>query len=132
MRLGRLKFWAKFVLHCFALQTVQMHYAYNADLARFYGPLFFIFAFFSVVLSAMQVSMTVKPPNNNVMDPIEWYAFAGVCRWLSILAIILSSVALVTLLTTLLYILGREMTLALRHLRQNKAGFNGSSNGSKA
>ncbi|KAI4249974.1 MAG: hypothetical protein L6R42_008833 [Xanthoria sp. 1 TBL-2021] len=128
LRLGRLNFWAKFVLHRFAFQKVQVHYAYNAYLARFYGPLLFIFAFFSVVLSAMQVSMTVNPPNNNVKDPTGWDVFAGVCRWFSILAIILPSVALVTLLTTFLYMIGRETTFALRHLRKTRAGSNGDSN----
>ena len=128
LRLGRLTFWAKFALHRFAFQKVQTHYAYNAYLARFYGPLLFIFAFFSVVLSAMQVSMTVNPPNNNVKDPTGWDVLAGVCRWFSILAIILPSVALVTLLTTFLYMIGRVTTFALRHLRKNRAGSCGDSN----
>ncbi|KAL8775927.1 MAG: hypothetical protein Q9213_008433, partial [Squamulea squamosa] len=54
LRLGRLNFWAKIVLHRFDFQKVQMHYVYNTYLVRFYGLLLFIFAFFSVVLSAMQ------------------------------------------------------------------------------
>ncbi|KAL8769456.1 MAG: hypothetical protein Q9209_004517 [Squamulea sp. 1 TL-2023] len=131
LRLGRLNFWAKFILHRFAFQKVQMHYAYNAYLARFNRPLLFIFAFFSVVLSAMQVSMTVNPPNNNVKDHTGWDVFAGVCRWFSILAIILPSVALVTLLTTFLYMIGRETTFGLRNLQKNRAGSNGDSNESK-
>ncbi|KAI4276590.1 MAG: hypothetical protein LQ337_002373 [Flavoplaca oasis] len=132
LRLGRLNFWAKFAVHRFAFQKVQMHYGYNAYLTRFYGPLLFIFAFFSVVLSAMQVSMTVNPPNNSVKDPTGWDVFGGVCRWFSILAIILPSLALLTLFTTFLCMIGRETTFALRHLWKNKAKSSGDMHPSKA
>lgn len=65
----------------------------------------------------------VNPPNNDVKDPVGRDVFAGVCRWFSILAIILPSIAPMTLLTRFLYMIGRETTFALRYLRKNRAAF---------
>lgn len=70
LQLGRLNFWAKVFLRRIAFQKVQTHDDYNMYFTRFYGPLIFLFAVFSVVLSAMQVLLTANPPSNQT-NPIE-------------------------------------------------------------
>ena len=60
-----MNFWAKIFLYLRAFQKVQTHYAYKVYFARFYGPIIFLFAFFSVVLSRMQVDLTVATSVTN-------------------------------------------------------------------
>ena len=89
--------------------------------SNFYGPIIFIFAFFTVVLSAMQVGMTVNPPGNDVRNPAGWKVFEGVCRWFSIAAVILPFAVFASSLTTVLLVMVRETAFAPKHLWINRA-----------
>lgn len=70
---------AKIFLRRFAFQKVQTHYAYNVYFARFYGPIIFLFAFVTIVLSAMQVDLTINPPFDQ-NKPVGLRAFGIISR----------------------------------------------------
>lgn len=115
LRLGRLNFWAKILLRRFTFQKVQTHYAYNVYFARFYGPLIFLFAFFTVVLSAMQVDLTVNPPSGQD-SPQGWRIFGIISRWFGIISIACAVIVFAGLLALLIFMAARETTFALRKL----------------
>ena len=59
LRLTRLNLWSKVFLGRFTFYKI--HGQYGAYFARYYGPVLFIFGFFSVALSAMQVALAAQP-----------------------------------------------------------------------
>lgn len=57
------------------------------DIARYYGPLLFIFGIFSVLLRAMQVGIGVEQLHSR-----DWVTFSSVCRWFSVISLLLSAI----------------------------------------
>ena len=66
---------------------------YGESFTRYYGPLLFVFAVLSVLLSAMQVGMAVEQ-----LQTRNWTAFWSVCRWFSALSLIILAVVSLFLL----------------------------------
>ncbi|KAG8531941.1 uncharacterized protein KY384_003577 [Bacidia gigantensis] len=121
LRLGRLNFWAKPLLRRFYFQKVLIHYGYGTYFSRFFGPLLFIFAFFTVVLSAMQVVLTVETIKGDG-DSHNWMTFAWVCRWFGIYSIITAFVFFAVLVFMLVFMTLREALFAIKKLtRKGKA-----------
>ena len=60
---------------------------YGESFAKYYGPLLFVFGVFSVLLSAMQVGMAVEQQESH-----DWKAFWSVCRWFSVLSLVLLAI----------------------------------------
>lgn len=120
LRLGRLNLWAKILLRRFTFQKVQAHYGYNAYFARFYGPLLFLFAFFSVLLNAMQVALTANPLLIQ-KEPTGWHAFGAVCKWFSITVMVLAVGFFTVLLILLIFMTARETIFALRKVWKNRS-----------
>jgi hypothetical protein len=83
IRLSRLNLYSKLFLRKRHFQ--RMHAQYGAYFALFYGPILFVFGIFSVLLSAMQVEIAVE--QLLVMD--HWISFWLVCRWFSIVCLLL-------------------------------------------
>ncbi len=113
LRLGRLNFWAKIFLRRFVFHKVQTHYAYNVYFARFYAPIIFLFAFFTVILSAMQVDLTVNPPSDQD-NPVGWKAFGTLSRWFGVVAIACAVTFSAGLLALLGFMAAREIVFALK------------------
>ncbi|EDN97567.1 hypothetical protein SS1G_12419 [Sclerotinia sclerotiorum 1980 UF-70] len=88
IRLTRLNLYSKIFLKKFSFHRVRTQY--SDYFASFYGPLLFVFAIVSVVLSAMQVSMAI---NFDVTK--QWKSFEQFCQWFSIIC--LSVVAILVL-----------------------------------
>ncbi|KAL8836245.1 MAG: hypothetical protein Q9170_002989 [Blastenia crenularia] len=59
---------------------------YGESFARYYGPLLFVFGILSVLLSAMQVGMAVEQ-----LQSRDWVAFWSVCRWFSVISLLISA-----------------------------------------
>jgi hypothetical protein len=108
LRLTRLNFWVKVRLGRFYFQKV--HGQYGSYFARFYGPLLFVFAVFSVLLSAMQVVLGVEQAAN---VKGSWQTFASVSRWFSVVSIISAAVTILILLVILSLLIFREVIYAL-------------------
>ncbi|KAF2014519.1 hypothetical protein BU24DRAFT_423445 [Aaosphaeria arxii CBS 175.79] len=81
LRLTRLNFYAPFLLRKF--QFEQVHGQYGAFFGRLYGPLLFLFALISIVLSAMQVALAAEQ-----LAAVHWEMIWHVSRWFSIVSLV--------------------------------------------
>ena len=118
LRLNRLNFWAKLFLRRFILHKVHFHYSYQAYFSRFYAPLLFLFAFFSTVLSAMQVEL-----QSNSIDPNTspgWTVFTKFCRWVSVFAMLVATGLALILVVLLLGMGVRELVFAVFMIVRNR------------
>ena len=113
LRLTRLNFYAKLFLRKF--QYEHVHQQYGAFFSRFYGPILFIFAVWSLFLSAMQVELGVEAVNES-----SWQAFYEVCRWFSVLTLIGLVFLSVLLVSLLIGMVVDEWIYTVRNLHANK------------
>lgn len=112
LRLTRLNFWSKFLLGKFNFEEVSGQY--EAYFSRFYPPLLFAFGTFSVLLSAMQVSLNVEQLQ---MVEGSWRKFNNVCRWFSVATIIFVALCTIGLAGLFSYMGISELIFALCQLR---------------
>jgi hypothetical protein len=114
LRLTRLNFWALPLLG----QTVYQDFGlqYSDYFSPFLAPLLFVFAIFSVLLSAMQVALAVE-----ALDSKRWLAFWNVSRWFAVVSIFLSIVPIVGLLSLFMVKFGNEWVFAIRHRPSRRA-----------
>ncbi|KAJ6007348.1 hypothetical protein N7540_011324 [Penicillium herquei] len=119
LRLSRLNFWTRIFLRRFTYHKV--HGQYGAYFARFYGTLLFIFAVFSVLLSAMQVVLAVGQPLEG-----PWSVFAYTSRGFAIFSIICVVLVILSLLSVFIILSSREIIYAANDLilkrRTSKVG----------
>ncbi len=106
LRLTRLNFYSKIFLHQFHYQ--RMHSQYGAYFARFYGPLLFIFGMLSVLLSSMQVAVTIEQ-----ISSLHWTSLWAVCRWFSVVSLISLGILMLALILLLLSKIVNEWRYAL-------------------
>ncbi|KAH6677996.1 hypothetical protein B0J14DRAFT_581707 [Halenospora varia] len=78
IRLSRLNFYSKLLLRKFYFQRIHAQYA--SYFATFYAPLLYTFGTLSLLLSAMQVCMSVE----QVIGGRQWVRLWDVCRGFSI------------------------------------------------
>ncbi len=130
LRLTRLNFWVAVFL--FKSRYHQVEWQYGAYFAQYYAPILFLFAVFSLLLSAMQVVLAVQPVLE--VNDSSWLAFATVSRGFSVftiflavfVALLLLSIFLVSVLGELLYavkdILGRHPPNQANADQENQVG----------
>ncbi|KAK4118456.1 hypothetical protein N657DRAFT_651299 [Parathielavia appendiculata] len=107
LRLSRLNLYAPFLFGKFNFQ--KPHWQYSDYFARFYGPMLFIFAVASTVLSSMQLEMAVEQ-----VSVTQGVVLWSICRWTS--TVILVGTTLIALGFWLLWVwlLCDEWVYALR------------------
>jgi hypothetical protein len=110
LRLRRVNFWGRFFLRRFIFQKVQVHYNYNAYFTRFYGPMIFLFAFFSTTLSAMQVELASNVSPASLSR--DFRVFVAVCKWYSVCTVLVATALLGGLVLLLIYMILRELVFA--------------------
>jgi hypothetical protein len=115
LRLTRLNFWSKVFLQRITFQ--KTHGQYGAYFARFYGPILFIFAIFSVALSAMQVTLAVQPL---IQLNRSWIVFAQVSRAFSICTLVCVALIALFLVSVLLALSLREILFAVKDLYRKR------------
>jgi hypothetical protein len=115
LRLTRLNFYTRLILHKRNFQRV--HSQYGSYFATYYGPLLFIFATLSLLLSAMQVEMAVDQVNLRN----QWFGFWDVCRGFSIMCLALTIMLSLWLAVLFLYKFVMEWVYALSQQRMRKA-----------
>lgn len=81
LRLTRLNFYAPLILRKFYFE--QVHGQYGDYFAQLYGPIFFIFAVVSTILSSMQVALAAEQ-----LVAAHWVSTWYVCRWFSIVSLV--------------------------------------------
>ena len=118
LRLSRLNWLAK--SHLGRLHYHKVHRQYHTYFSRFYGPLLFIFGIFTVVLDAMQV--TIGSSSAAVDQGGGWNSVTNICRWFSIVTILVVISIIILLLSMLSYRILRELVYALKDIfRQQKS-----------
>ena len=113
IRLTRLNFYVKFFLRKWQYERIEGQY--GAYFSRFYGPALFIFALWTVQLSAMQVELDVETV---AFKP--WDGFQKICRWFSILTIVGITLLAIALAMLLVGMIVDEWIFALRCLLRRK------------
>lgn len=135
IRLTRLNFYAKILLRKSHFQRVE--YQYAPYFARFFGPILFVFAFMSVVMSSIQVGAAIEQVSAVSQGGMAqiWH----VCRWLSVATLVSSGLLILALGYLLVYKIAKEWIYALQdRLRGRRRGSAmtfkayGSGNGSEA
>ena len=85
LRLTRLNFYAPLLLRKFHFE--QVHGQYGDFFARLYGPILFVFALVSTILSSMQVALAAEQ-----LVAMQWVSIWHVSRWFSVLSLVGSAV----------------------------------------
>lgn len=85
LRLTRLNLYAPLLLRKFHFE--QVHGQYGDFFARLYGPILFVFALVSTILSSMQVALAAEQ-----LVTVQWVSMWHVSRWFSVLSLIGSAV----------------------------------------
>lgn len=113
LRLSRLNIYAPVFLRKF--QFEQVHGQYGDYFARFYGPILFVFAIWSTILSSMQVVLTADQ-----VSSVHWVSIWSVSRWFSIASLI--GITFISGLFVLLWLwmFSDEWIYALKALRRNR------------
>ncbi|SCV61373.1 uncharacterized protein FFFS_15942 [Fusarium fujikuroi] len=104
IRLTRLNFYAPLLLGKSHFQRVE--YQYGPYFARFYGPILFVIAVASVVLSGLQVVVSVGDGGGG--------GWKGSALWISVIAIVSSCSLIFILGLVLVYKVAREWKFAIR------------------
>ena len=123
LRLSRLNWLAK--SHLGRLQYLKVHRQYHTYFSRFYGPLLFIFAVFTVVLDAMQV--TIGTSTVLADQDRGWSIVISICRWFSIITILLVLLIILLLLCMLSFRVLRELAYALNDMFRHEKSKGGAS-----
>lgn len=120
IRLTRLNLYAPLILGKSKFHRVE--HQYGAYFAHFYGPILFIIAMVSTILSGLQVAIAVQQehPGRNSLSLQD----AGL--WFSVVIILLVCAIVIALFTVLIYKIAREWRFAIRDrlriLEEGKAG----------
>jgi hypothetical protein len=115
MRLTRLNWFARFLLG--RLTYHHIHAQWNEYLGRFLAPFLTVFLLLSTALTAMQVELAVQSPPQGSGS---WDAFFQVCRWVSVLVLILVAVVSTLLIFLILFMLIHDQIFAQKVLRHKK------------
>ncbi|KAI9862678.1 MAG: hypothetical protein M1813_004174 [Trichoglossum hirsutum] len=119
LRLTRLNLWSKFILGRWTFH--KLYGQYGPYFARFYGPLLFIFGVLSVVLSALQVALSVQ---QGVPGGLEghWLAFAATARWVAVATLVAIGAVAVALMLLFCGMVVREGRYAGKDLWKKRKG----------
>ena len=121
LRLARLNLWCKIFLRQWHYQTVHRQYAQY--FARFYGPLLFMFGFWSVLLSAVQVEMAVENQYQaGNFTYLVWPQFWSFSRIISVLSMVVIGLPSTWVLLLLFGNLAMESRYFVKHWDEMAGG----------
>jgi hypothetical protein len=107
LRLTRLNLYAPLLLRKFHYERI--HGQYGEFFARLYGPILFVFAVVSTMLSAMQVALAAEQ-----LATMHWIAIGYVSRWFSVISLLGAAVVSGWFLGLWLYMFIDEWVYTLR------------------
>ena len=115
LRLSRLNVWSKVFLHQFSFHEINGQY--GARFAQYYGPILFIFAVLSVVLSAIQVALATLPqPGHSGYTN----SFVSVSRGFSIFSLVVAALLASFVIVVFLLLATRESLYAVKDLARKR------------
>ena len=107
IRLTRLNFYSKFLTGKWYFHRLMPQY--EEYFARFYAPMLYLFGFLSVILSAMQVEMSVE----QLDSATPWFAFQRLSRVFTVLSLVAVLAVTVWLIGLFLLKFAKEWKYAL-------------------
>jgi hypothetical protein len=113
LRLTRLNFYIKILLHKFHFE--QVHGQYEPYFSRFYASFLFIFAIISILLNSMQVELAVEP-----LGVVRWRSFWQICRYFSVLAMAIATFLSLAFISILIWKISDEWIFAIRVRRKRR------------
>ncbi|KAH8587266.1 hypothetical protein B0O99DRAFT_642180 [Bisporella sp. PMI_857] len=116
MRLTRLNWFARFLLGRWTYHRI--HAQWNEYLGRFLAPFLTTFLLLSTALSAMQVELAVQSAPQGSGN---WDAFSQMCRWVSIIILVLILVVSTLFILLVLFMFIHEQTFAQKVLRDKRS-----------
>lgn len=125
LRLTRLNFWGKIFLG--RMSYFRVTGQTSTYLARFFAPLIFIWATFSVILAAMQVELSVQQIYNQD-SKARWTKFAYTSRWFSVAVLVITALGILTIVVLICARLMSQLIFASNDLskkHRNPASANG-------
>jgi hypothetical protein len=118
MRLTRLNWFARFLLG--RLTYHHIHTQWNEYLGRFLAPFLTVFILLSTALSAMQVELAVQSAPQGSGN---WDAFPQMCRWVSIIVLILVLVVSTLLIFLVLFMFIHDQNFVQKILRDKRSKY---------
>lgn len=116
IRLSRLNWFARFLLG--RLTYHHIHAQWNEYLGRILAPFLTLLILLSTALTAMQVELAVQSAPRNSGS---WGAYAQMCRWVSVLVLILIVVISAWLIFFVLFMFVHDQVFAQKVLRQKRS-----------
>ncbi|KAK8182135.1 hypothetical protein BC567DRAFT_158383 [Phyllosticta citribraziliensis] len=116
LRLGRLNFWAKFVLGEFSF--FKAYGNYDAYFGRFYGPLLFIFGLLTIMINAIQLGFESRDGLGTIHD--NWRPLYRVGEGVCVAILLVICIIAISLLALFVFMGLRETIFALRHLAKRR------------
>ncbi|CZR57786.1 uncharacterized protein PAC_07675 [Phialocephala subalpina] len=116
MRLTRLNWFARFLLG--RLTYHHIHAQWNEYFGRFLAPFLTVFILLSTALSAMQVELAVQSAPQGSGN---WDVFSQMCRWVSIIILVLALVVSTLLIFLVLFMFIHEQIFAQKVLRDKRS-----------
>lgn len=116
LRLGRLNLLAKVVLGRLQFRRIHVHYGYDAYFARFYAPVLFLFAFFSILLASTGNLLQSFELDTSEEGMKANLAYVRACQAMSLVATGVCLVAAVVIVALFVGMMLRELVFALRML----------------
>jgi hypothetical protein len=110
LRLTRLNFWAKPLLRQWYFRKVYWQYA--EYFARWFPPLLFVFALWSLALASMQTGLQARPHWNTLADVSAWFSIASLVGVLAVMVFFFTGFSILA---------GREIRYAVgKQIRKRK------------
>ncbi|KFY61925.1 hypothetical protein V496_04797 [Pseudogymnoascus sp. VKM F-4515 (FW-2607)] len=116
IRLSRLNWFARFLLG--RLTYHHIHAQWNEYLGRVLAPFLTLLLLLSTALTAMQVELAVQ---SGPRVSGSWGAYAPMCRWVSVLVLILIVVISALLIFFVLFMFIHDQVFAQKVLRQKRS-----------
>jgi hypothetical protein len=116
MRLTRLNWFARFLLG--KLTYHHIHAQWNEYLGRFLAPFLTVFILLSTALNAMQVELAVQSAPKGFRN---WDTFSQMCRWVSIIILVLVLVISTLLIFLVLFMFIHDQIFAQKVLHQKRS-----------
>lgn len=116
IRLSRLNWFARFMLG--RLTYHHIHAQWNEYLGRVLAPFLALFLLLSTALTAMQVELAVQSAPG---ASGSWGAYTQMCRWVSVLVLILIVVVSAFLIFFVLFMFIHDQVFAQNVLRQKRS-----------
>ena len=114
LRLTRLNFYVKIFLRKF--QYEQIGSQCGAYFSRFYGPLLFVFAIWSLLLNGMQVELGTES-----LASSQWRSFFYACRTFRVFTLLIIAFLMLSLVLLLVGMIADEWIYAVRCVRERRS-----------